>query len=48
LKILIEEAGGKLTHERPSCKWDNIKIDLKEIGHEGVDLIGLRMRSRIF
>jgi hypothetical protein len=42
MKILNEETGGKLQHERPSCKWDNnIKIDLKEIGHEGVDWLGL-------
>jgi hypothetical protein len=32
MKILIKEAGGKLPHERPNCKWENnIIIDLKEI-----------------
>ena len=36
---------GKRTLERPRCRWgDNIKIDLKVMGCEGMgQLIGLRI-----
>jgi hypothetical protein len=39
-KIIIEKHEGKRTLGRPRhrCK-DNIKIGLKEMGHEGVDWI---------
>jgi hypothetical protein len=33
---------GKRTLARPRCRWvDNIKMDLREIGRDGVDWIGM-------
>ena len=34
----VGKAEGKRPFARPGCKWeDNIKMDVKEIGWEGVD-----------
>jgi hypothetical protein len=37
-KILVRKPEGKRPHGRPMCRWeDNIRLDLGEIGREGVD-----------
>jgi hypothetical protein len=37
-KILVGKSEGKRPLGRPSRRWeDNMKIDIKEIGMEGVD-----------
>jgi hypothetical protein len=41
-RILVEKPEGKRPLGRPRCRWvDNIKIDLREIGRDGVDWIDL-------
>jgi hypothetical protein len=41
-KILVGTPVGRRPLERPRCRWmDNIKIDLREIGWDGVDWIDL-------
>jgi hypothetical protein len=38
--ILVRKPDGKRPHGRPRHRWeDNIRMDLKEIGWEGVDWI---------
>jgi hypothetical protein len=38
----VGKPGGKRPLGRPRCKWvDNIKIDLREIGWDGMDWIDL-------
>jgi hypothetical protein len=40
--ILVGKPEGKKPLRRPSCKWeDNIRIDVREIGWEGVDWMHL-------
>jgi hypothetical protein len=37
-KILVGKPVGKIPVEKPSCRWDDsIRIDLREIGWEGLD-----------
>jgi hypothetical protein len=37
-RILVEKPEGKRPLGRPRCRWvDNIKMDLREIGWDGVD-----------
>jgi hypothetical protein len=34
----VEKPEGKIPLGRPRCKWfDNIKMDLREIGWDGID-----------
>jgi hypothetical protein len=41
-KILVGNPEEKRPLERPRCKWvDNIKMDLREIGWDGMDCIDL-------
>jgi hypothetical protein len=41
-RILVGKPEGKRTLGRPRCKWvDNIKIDLRKIGWDGMDWIYL-------
>jgi len=41
-EILVGKPQGKRPCMRPSCRWeDNIRIDFKEIGWEGVNWIHL-------
>jgi hypothetical protein len=41
-RILMRKPGGKRPLGRPSRRWvDNIKMDLREIGWDGVDRIDL-------
>jgi hypothetical protein len=41
-RILVENPEGKRSLGRPRRRWvDNIKIDLREIGWDGVDWIDL-------
>jgi hypothetical protein len=41
-RILVGKPEGKRAQERPRCRWvDNIKIDLREIGWNGMDWIDL-------
>jgi hypothetical protein len=41
-KILVGKPEGKRPLGRPRCRWvDNIKIDLSNIGWDGVDWIDL-------
>jgi hypothetical protein len=36
--ILVGKPGGKRPLGRPRCRWvDNIKIDLRQIGWDGLD-----------
>jgi len=37
-KILLEKTEGKRSLPRPRCRWvDNIRVDLKETGWEGME-----------
>jgi hypothetical protein len=41
-RILVGKPGGKRPLERPRRKWvDNIKLDLREVRLDGMDLIEL-------
>jgi hypothetical protein len=41
-RILVGEPEGKRPLGRPRCRWaDNIKMDLREIGWDDIDLIDL-------
>jgi hypothetical protein len=41
-KILVGKPAGKRPLGRPRCKWvDNTKMDLREIGWDGMDCIDL-------
>jgi hypothetical protein len=41
-KTLVRKPEGKSPHGRPRCRWvDNIKMDLREIGWDGVGWIEL-------
>jgi hypothetical protein len=41
-RILVGKAGKKRLLGRPRCRWvDNIKIDFREIGWDGMDWIDL-------
>jgi hypothetical protein len=41
-RILVGKPKGKRPLERPRHRWmDNIKIDLREIGRDGMDWINL-------
>jgi hypothetical protein len=41
-RILLGKPEGKRPLGRPRCRWvDNIKIDLREIGWDGVDWIDM-------
>ena len=40
--VLVENPQGKRLLGRPRCRWDdNIKMDLQEVGCEGMDWIDL-------
>jgi len=39
---LVGKTGRKSPLERPRCRWqDNIKMDIKKVGYEGIDWIEL-------
>jgi len=41
-RVLIGKPEGKIPLGRPGCRWkDNIKMDLQEMGCEGMDWIEL-------
>jgi hypothetical protein len=40
-KILVRKSEGKKPHRRPRCIWEDTRMDLREIGWEGVDWIHL-------
>jgi hypothetical protein len=41
-RILVVKPVGKRPLERPRCRWvNNIKMDLREMGWDGMDLIDL-------
>jgi hypothetical protein len=41
-RILVEKSEGKRPLGRPRCRWaDSIKMDLREIGWDGMDRIDL-------
>jgi hypothetical protein len=41
-RILVGKPEGKIPPRRPRCRWvDNIKIDLRETGWDGLDWIDL-------
>jgi hypothetical protein len=41
-RILVGKTEGKRPVGRPRCRWDNsIKMDLREVGWDGMDLIDL-------
>jgi hypothetical protein len=41
-RMLMGKPKGKRPLGRPGCRWvDNIKIDLREIGSDGMDWINL-------
>jgi hypothetical protein len=41
-RILVRKPEGKRPLARPRCRWeDNIKIDLREIGWDGLDWVDL-------
>jgi hypothetical protein len=39
-RILVRRPAGKRPQGRPRRRWDNIKMDLKEMGWEVVNWIG--------
>jgi hypothetical protein len=44
-RMLARNPEGKRSPGRPRCKWmDNIKIDLREIGWDGMDWIDLAQK----
>jgi hypothetical protein len=44
--ILVAKSEGKRPTGRPRCGWeDNIRMELREIGWEGVDWIWLRIEK---
>jgi hypothetical protein len=44
-RILVGKPEGREPLGRPTCRWvDNIKIDLREIGWDGIDWIDLAQR----
>jgi hypothetical protein len=45
-RILVGKPEGKISLGRPSCRWvDNIKMDLREIGCDGVNWIHLAQNT---
>jgi hypothetical protein len=41
-RILVGKPEGKRTLGTPRCRWeDNVKMDLKEIGWDGIDWVDL-------
>jgi hypothetical protein len=41
-RVLVGRPEGKILVGRPRCKWDdNIEVDLREIGLNGMDSINL-------
>jgi hypothetical protein len=41
-RILVAKPEGKRPRGRPRCKWvDNIKIDLREVGWDGMDRVDM-------
>jgi hypothetical protein len=41
-RILVGKPEGKRPQGRPRCRWvDNVKVDLREVGWVGMDLIEL-------
>jgi hypothetical protein len=37
-RILVRKPEGKIPLGRPRCRWvDNIKMDLREVGWDGMD-----------
>jgi hypothetical protein len=46
-RILVGKLEGRRPLGRPKCRWmDNIKMDLREIGWDGIDLTQDRDRWR--
>jgi hypothetical protein len=39
--VLVEKSEGKKQLGRPRHRWENIKIDLQEVGCEGMDWINV-------
>jgi hypothetical protein len=52
--VLVENPQGKRLLGRPRCRWDdNIKMDLQEVGCEGMDWIDMvqyrdRWRAHVY
>jgi hypothetical protein len=44
-RILVGKPEGKRPLRRPMCRQDNIKIDLREIGWEGMEWMHLAQDS---
>ena len=41
-RVLVGKPEGKRPHGRPRCRWENnIKMDLQEVGCEGMDWINV-------
>ena len=40
-RVLVGKTKGKRSLERPRRRWDDIKMDLQEVGCEGMDWIEL-------
>ena len=41
-RVLVEKPEGKRILGRPGCRWeDNMKMDIQEMGREGMDWIEL-------
>jgi len=40
-KILVGKSDGKRPLERPTRRWENIKMDLQEVGCGGMDWVDL-------
>ena len=38
-RVLVRKPEGKRPIGRPRCRWENIKMDLQEVGCEGMDWI---------
>jgi hypothetical protein len=36
-RVLVGKPEGRRPLERPRCRWENIKIDIRAVGWEGMD-----------
>jgi hypothetical protein len=46
-RVLVWKPGGKRPLGRFRCRWEDIRMDLQEVGYEGMDWIGLAWDRRV-
>jgi hypothetical protein len=40
-RVLVGKLEGKRSHRRPTCRWEGMKMDLREIEWKGMDWINV-------